>query len=175
VANNAGIVSEFTAMFSKICLDSFPESDAVEAGLKQNSASPLNNDEVKAALRGEPGNAWLLKGGTANFTIVIKTAPVRSCTVRLTTNGLFTPGPSYSALETLFSAEKGLTLVPATQADRVPADHYATSMTNTTRKPDGSRGAHTFVLTKDYFTDPHDPKKLLSVDTQLIHQISSEN
>jgi hypothetical protein len=174
VANNGAIASEFTATFSKICLDSFPESGAVEALLKQNSASPLSNDEIKVALRGDPGSGWLFKGGTTNFTILINTAPVRSCAVRLSTNGLFTPGASYSALEAIFAAQKGLTMEAATQADRVPADHYATSITNTTRKPDGSRGAHTFVLTKDYFTDPHDPKKLLSVDTQLIHQISSE-
>ena len=173
VANNAGIAAEFTATFSNICLDTFPDSAGVDAAVAQKSAVPLTQDQVKVGLHGDAGKGWLLKGSSADFTILITTAPVRSCAVRLTTNGLFTPGATYSALEGFFAAEKGLKIQPGTLAVREPSDHYATTITNTTTKPDGSKGDHVFLLTKDYFTDPHDPKKLLSLDTELVHQILS--
>lgn len=171
VANNARIAAEFTAAFSSVCLDAFPDSAATETMLQQKSALPMTQEQISASLHGDPGKGWLLKGSSAEFAILIRTTPAQSCAVRLTTNGLFTPGMAYSVLEGLYAGQKGLKLQPAKLVVREPSDHYATTITNTTLKPDGSKGEHVFHLTKDYFTNPHDPKKLLSLDTQLVHQI----
>lgn len=171
VANNRAIAAEFTTAFSSICLDAFPESAAVDNTLTQKGAVPMTQEQL--SLLDNPTGGWFIKGTHTSLAILVRTKPVRSCAVRLTTPGLFSPGAMYAALEAVFAAQKGLKLQPATLLVREPSDHYATIITNETVKPDGSKGGHVFQLTKDYFADPKDPKNLLSLDTQLVHQILS--
>ncbi len=171
VANNAAIAAEFTVNFSSICLDTFPDDAATDAMLARKSARAMTPEQIGDNLHGDTGKGWFLKGSHADFAVLIRTAPVLSCTVRVTTKGLFTPGIGYTVLEGLFARQKGLKMQPATLTIREPSDHYATTITNVTLKPDGSRGEHVFHLMKDYFADRSDPKKLLTLDTQLVHQI----
>ena len=104
--------AEFLGLFSDLCLNKFPDDDAVTALAEEKHATAMTADQVKRYLHNDPGAGWRLTGDGADYVVLIERPPYHACSVRHLVPVLYSPKTFFDAVKTYIAA-KGHSLAPA--------------------------------------------------------------
>lgn len=98
---------EMTELFDRLCLQLFPDEDAVNAELNARGAKRMSAEEVRVYLHDDPGTGWLLAGKTGAVQITMEAPPYHACTIRMMTPAGFGGLDIYRAVSQPYEATHG--------------------------------------------------------------------
>jgi hypothetical protein len=98
-------VSDMTALYEQVCLNTFPDDTAVESAMAKLNARELTPDEVKVTMGDDPARGWELQQD-GNPTVWLEFPPYHACSVRWNSPE-FGPFDDYRALADRYEKEKG--------------------------------------------------------------------
>jgi hypothetical protein len=75
-------VSELVDTFLDLCLNVFPDDDAVAAKAKAAGHAPLSDEQVRQFLHNDPGRGWVVRRDDMVLAVTIELPPFHSCAVR---------------------------------------------------------------------------------------------
>jgi hypothetical protein len=64
-----------------LCLERFPNQEALGQALAAAHAVPLDTNSTKEALLGHPGTAWTVAGSLGHYVVALESPPARNCVV----------------------------------------------------------------------------------------------
>lgn len=73
-------VVRMAALYDRICLQTFPDDNAVAAIMRSMNARELTREEVRTTMRDDPARGWQLADRSA--TVWIEFPPYHACSVR---------------------------------------------------------------------------------------------
>jgi hypothetical protein len=89
-ALNTPQAQELIRHFERLCLDKFPNDDAVAQSLREMGAVAMPAGLVGNVLGGA-GQGWQFQGETGSFVVTLKAVPDRHCAVRTVGETLLAP------------------------------------------------------------------------------------
>ncbi|RIA45606.1 hypothetical protein DFR49_0127 [Hephaestia caeni] len=81
-ANADQRLSRMTALYDQVCLQTFPDDQAVVALMEAQDATPLTSEQVKITLRDDPGRGWMIEDGDVTALLFIEDPPYHACSLR---------------------------------------------------------------------------------------------
>lgn len=76
-------MSRMVSLYEKVCLNAFPDDEAVEAIMTTQNVRELTPAEVKVTMRDDPARGWALEA--ENATVWVEFPPFHACSVRWNT------------------------------------------------------------------------------------------
>jgi hypothetical protein len=101
-------VSELVDTFLDLCLNTFPDDNAVATKVKAAGHSPLSDQQVRQFLHDDPGRGWLINRGDTVLALTIELPPFHSCAVRT----MVQTEPDIAMVTALAAGSWGLSQVP---------------------------------------------------------------
>lgn len=100
----AAQLAEMIELYDAVCLRAFPDDEAAARAMAARGATAMNDAEVRAILRDDPGRGWNVAGRTARFRLTIEGPPFHACGVRTMAAAAFPDMAPYRALADRFEA-----------------------------------------------------------------------
>lgn len=109
-------VARMAALYDQVCLNAFPDDDAVAGLMSAQNATELSQEEVKVTMGNDPARAWRLADGTA--TVWIEFPPFHTCSVRWSASEIGDLQPYHVVAERYMSASLGFRPIETMDADQ---------------------------------------------------------
>ena len=101
-------ISELVGTFLGLCLNVFPDDEAVAAKVETEGHAPLSDQQLRLFLHDDPGRGWLVRRGDMTLVLTVELPPFHSCTVR----GMLPTEPDIAMSAALAAGTWGLNQTP---------------------------------------------------------------
>jgi hypothetical protein len=175
LAKAAKVNEEIVGLFKDLCLDRFPNDDAVRIFAEGRHAQPMSAAEVRSYLRADPGHGWHLTTPLGLYAITIEEPPVRACAVRRMTPSGMSSAANYLQAITAFAKDHGLTLEPTRQQKASTGGVDITAFASVMKNGSGAESEQMILFLTNYHgrSPPNfapDAQGGVGVEVRLVRQ-----
>jgi hypothetical protein len=164
-------VAQATRLFDQLCIQAFPDDDALARTAEAAGAKPMAPEQVKVTLVNDPGRGWTIRSDGTTYLVFLELPPFHACSVRWTMpEGRIDLSGYRTLIAPIEQARGGFVPVPDYDADR--GNIHIHAIGEQRGRPD--TGTEAFFVFDQHVNDAaRDARGETSVNWRFVRQMTA--